>query len=205
MIANRSEVLMRPVRRCVVILSAVLALSGCGPAGETPGTSPQPADPGPSTSASPSETPDTPALVLPETCDSLVPIAWIRSAFGGSFQNIPYDASSGDPTAADFAARGGLACLWGIPNSDAGVTLFVAERATPTDETQVAEWEAAGYQLGPDFLDACWFEQVSSEIGEMVTVHALVEGYELRAQGPGVEIDPYLSLIRQATDSMGYV
>lgn len=196
---------MRPVRRLAVILMAALALTGCGPAGETPGASPEPTDPGPSTSASPSGAPGGSGLVLPETCDELVPITWIRTAFGDAFESIPYDASGGDPTAADFAARGGLACLWGIPNSDAGVTLFVAERATPTDEAQVAEWQAAGYQLGPDFLDACWFEQVSSEIGEMVTVHALVEGYELRAQGLGVHIDPYLSLIRQATDSMGYV
>ena len=196
---------MRPVRRCVMILIAALALAGCAPAGETPGASAPAVDPGPSTSVSPSETPGTSELVLPETCDGLVPIAWIRTAFGGSFESIPYDASSGDPTAADFAARGGLACVWGIPNSDAGITLFVAERATPTDEAQVAEWQAAGYQLGPDFLDACWLEQVSSEIGEMVTVHALARGYELRAQGLGEQVDPYLSHIRQATDSMGYL
>ena len=205
MIANRSGAPLRPVARLAVILMTALALTGCAPDAETPGASPRPTDPGPSTSASPSGTPGASGLVLPGTCDDLVPIGWIRTAFGDSFESIPYDASSGDPVGADFAARGGLACIWGIPNSDAGVPLFVAERATTTDEAQIAQWQAAGYRLGPDFLDACWFEQLSTALGEMVTVHALVEGYELRAQGLGEQLDPYLSLIRQATDSMGYL
>lgn len=201
---------MVTLKRLTLLAIAALALSGCAPGEGAPPES----ESSPGTSSAPStertEKPDDgdegePAsLVLPDNCSELVPIEWFQTELDSSFQEIPHDPSGGDPIAAEFTARGGLACLWGIPQSDAGVWLVVAERAAASDAELVDEWRSAGLQECPPFLDACWFDAEETMLGDYVTVHALVEGYELRAEGFGDQPDPYMSLMRQATDSMGY-
>ena len=183
---------------------ALLTLTGCAPGdiSESPGESDAPSA---SPSPSPSGSPTAVALVLPDNCDDLVPISWIKANFGDSMELISFDPTMGGPVSQDFAARGGTVCLWGLPQSDGGFTLSIAQRATATDAAQIAAWEAAGYQLGPDFLDACWFQLGPSEVGDNINAYVLVEGYEIQTSGFGTELDPYLSLIRQATDSMGYI
>lgn len=197
--------------RAVVVPAAVMlalaggALAGCAPeATPAPSASASANIQNPSTSPSPS--PTAKQLVLPEDCDVLVPLATVHSEFSAEFESIFIAADLGDADTQSFAARNGLTCLWGIPNSDAGfVSVYAAVRATASDELQVAKWTARAYSECPPFLDACYFEDVKNEIGEVWTVHALVEGFELRIQATSVSIDPLLVVAREAATNMGYV
>lgn len=194
------------LRAVVASLAMVLALAGCAaePA-DAPEVSPSPAASTPAPSASPSES-VAPALRIPGTCEDLVPLATIHSQFAASFEPIAYSPGVEDPDATSFVARGGLTCLWGIPNSDAGaVTVFAARRSTATDEQQVQSWRSAGYSECPPFLDACFYADTTDEIGEYWTVHALVGGIELRVQATSTSLDPLLVVARAAATSMGYV
>lgn len=194
-------------RAVAVPIALLLALSGCVPDPAPVATSPSPS---PSVSASPSALPSTSPtgiqLVLPDSCDLLVPIEVIHTQFYSGFEPIFLIADQADEAAQSFSARNGLTCLWGIPNSDAGfVTVYAAVRETATDQQQVAAWQAAGFTECPPFLDACYYEDVTNEIGEVWTVHALVEGYELRIQASSVALDPLLVVARAAATGMGYV
>lgn len=195
-------------RALVVPLVVTVALAGCGPLGQ-PSPSPSPsssASDEPTSSGSASASPSGMHLALPGDCAGLVPLDTIHSEFSPQFEPIAISSDTGDPSAQDFTARGGLICLWGIPNSDAGsVMVFAAPRATDSDEQQVDEWRSAGYSECPPFLDACYFEDVTNEIGEYWTVHALVEGFELRIQATSTSLDPLLVVARAAATSMGYV
>jgi hypothetical protein len=160
----------------------------------------------PSPSVEPSASPTSSSLVLPESCDALVPIEVIHTQFAPSFESIFLIADSADEAAQTFAARNGITCLWGIPNSDAGfVTVYAAVRGTDTDEEQADIWRGSGFEECPPFLDACFYEDVADEIGEVWTVHALVDGYELRVQATSTSLDPLLVVAREATDNMGYL
>ncbi len=191
-------------RAAVVPLAVVLAISGCVPQADEPARSPSPAAPTPSESVS--ESPAALELRLPGSCDALVPLATIRAQFEVSFEPIALHSLSEYEGAQDFAARGGITCLWGIPNSDGGtVTAFAAARATDTDEQQVDAWRSAGLSECPPFLDACFFEQVVFEEGEYWTAHVLVKGIELWIQGSSRSLDPLLVVARAVATSMGYV
>ncbi len=200
------------IRRSAVPAVAILAalaipLSGCAPEPVAPSTSPSPS---PSVSSSPistpSETPDVSSLIIPDDCDEMVPISVVHDQFSPAFEPIFVTANDGDPAAQDFAARNGLTCLWGIPNSDAGfLTVFVAERDADSDADQVAEWQGAGYTECPPFLDECYYEDEVDEIGEVWTAHILVDGFELRVQATAVSLDPLLIVARSAATNMGYV
>lgn len=190
-----------------ILLAAALSI---GLAGCTPAAEPEPSESAsasasapPSPSASPS--PSVAALVLPGTCEELVALAQVRAIFGDALEAIDYGPGGGGPDAIEFNARGGLVCFWGIPQTEAGISLMIAERETATDAEQIAAWQAAGYQLGPDFLDALYYEVGPTEVGDFVQSYSLVSGYEIRAGGYGTDLDPYLSLVRHATDSMGYL
>lgn len=194
------------LRAVIVPLAMVLALAGCTavPA-DVAVVSPSPAASTPAPVASPSES-AAPALRLPATCADLVPLATIHSQFAASFEPIPYSPGVEDLDATSFVARGGLTCLWGIPQSDAGaITVYAARRSTATDEQQAQSWRSAGYSECPPFLDACFFVDTTNEIGENWTVHALVGGIELRIQATSTSLDPLLVVARAAATSMGYV
>ena len=193
------------LRAVVVSLAVVVALAGCAPeAAPAPSTSPSASVTVPS--ASPSASPTVKSLTLPEDCSVLVPLTTIHTEFYSGFVPIYLAADLGDDTIQSFASRNGLTCLWGIPNSDAGyVKVFAAVRATATDDQQIALWSSAGYSECPPFLDACFYEDVKNEIGEVWTVHALVEGFELRIEATSVTLDPLLVVARDAATSMGYI
>ncbi len=186
------------------IMFALMALTGCVPSDDS-GSPVKSEAPSASPSESPTASPTTKALVLPESCKDLVSTSWIKANFGDAVEPIPFDPSSGGPVSQDFVSRGGIVCFWGIPQSDGGFTLSIAERATANDAAQISTWAAEGFLLGPDFLDACWYQRGATEVGDHISVYVLVDGYEIQTSGFGTELDPYLSLIRQATDSMGYL
>lgn len=195
------------LRVVVVLAIAAVTLSGCVPEPVTPTSSPS-SSPSISRapSSTPSSTPESEGLVIPDDCNDLVALEVVHTQFSSAFESIFITANDGDPDAQDFAARNGLTCLWGIPNSDAGfLTVFVAERDPATDVLQVAEWQGAGYIEGPDFLDACWYEQDLNEIGEVWTAHVLVEGFELRINATSTALDPLLVVAREAATNMGYI
>lgn len=181
-----------------------LLLVGCSPS--EPSTTPEPTSaPTSMTEPTTTPTPSVAAVSIPETCEELIPIDWIHSQYGSDFEAIPITDGMGSADVEDFRLRGGLACMWGLPASEYGITVFVAPRATATDADQIAAWEAAGYSLGPDFLDATYYELVVDDFGDHMTVWTLVEGFELKAHAPVSTVDPLLVVLREATENMGYV
>jgi hypothetical protein len=195
------------IRTIIAPLALLLALAGCVPApAPSPEESPTPSVVSPAPSATASESPAAPALEIPSNCADLVPLATIRAQFASSFEPIAFTPGWISPTTQDFIDRGGLVCLWGIPQSDAGaLTAYVAERATATDEQQIDAWQAAGYLECPPFLDACFYESETFEFGEFWTVHTLVEGFEMNIQAISMSIDPLLVIARAMATSMGYL
>lgn len=195
------------IRARAGLATLAVALTGCAPGPAGPSASPGPSSSASSSpSATPSATPDAAALVIPGDCESLIPITVVHAQFASSFESIPSTLMSGDPVAQDFLARGGLTCVWGIPNSDAGfVSVFVADRGAGTDDVLVGQWQAAGLSECPPFLDACYYEQVLDDVGEYWNIHVLVEGFEMRLQGTTSSLDPLLGMARAASTSMGYV
>lgn len=195
---------MKAVSVLVGVGLASLVLVGCTPAelteppAETPTSTP---------TVEPSATPTVSPVVvsIPDSCDELIPIDWVHSQYGTDFEAIPITDGIGSGDVEEFRARGGLACMWGLPASEYGITVFVAPRATATDAEQVALWEAAGHSAGPDFLDATYYEHIVDDFGHHMSVWALVEGFELKAQSPIETIDPMLIVLREATENMGYV
>ena len=185
----------------VTLAVAGVMLVGCTGASEPDeSTSPSPTD-----SAEPTSTPSsTPLeLAIPASCDELVELEVVQEQYGPDYVAIDIDPAH--PVAVEYQGRGGLACQWGIPNSDAGVTLGVAPRATATAADQVAAWESEGYVKGPDFLDETWVLSEDTVLGPLITAGVLVEGYELQVTANGTSVDPLLALARNATDNMGYV
>ena len=196
---------MRAVAVVLGVAVASFALSGCTPP-EGVGPSPAPSvSPTVAPTVSPSPTPEPEGLTIPDTCGELVPIEWVHAQYGSDFEEIPITGGMGSGDVEEYRSRGGLACMWGLPASEFGVTVFVAPRATSSDAEQVAEWEAAGYTLGPDFLDATYFEHTVDDFGDHMTVWTLVEGFELKAQAGAPTPDPLLIILREATENMGYV
>lgn len=195
---------MKALPLVVVAAIASLVLVGCSPSEPTEGPEPTAAPTStPEPTTAPSPTAD--AVSIPETCEQLIPIEWMQSQYGADFEAIPITEGMGSADVEDFRLRGGLACMWGLPASEYGITVFVAPRATATDADQVAQWEAAGYTLGPDFLDATYYELVVDDFGNHMTVWSLVEGFELKAHSPIDTVDPLLVVLREATENMGYV
>ncbi len=189
----------------LAVLAVVgVALTGCVQVTVLPGASTGPSSsPSSSPSDSPSPTPDP--LVIPATCDALVPLSVVQAQFTAAFVTLPITLTDGDPVAQDFLARGGLVCAWGIPNSGGWVSLYVAERATATDADLVGQWQAAGYTECLPFLDACYSEEESTEVGQLWSAHVLVDGFEMRAMTSAGSLDQLLVMARAAATSMGYV
>lgn len=195
---------MRAVALVLSVAVASFAMVGC-----SPGVPVEPS-PEPSIVAPTGAPPSTPPLELvevsiPPSCGALIPIEWVHGEYGPDFEEIPIADGMGSEDVTQFRDRGGLACMWGLPASEYGITVFVAPRATATDADQVALWEAAGYSLGPDFLDATYYEHVVDDFGDHMTVWTLVEGFELKAHSPASSVDPLLIILREATENMGYV
>lgn len=199
----RVGVVVKPVALMLGVVVASFALTGCTPE--------EPSEPSSEATSSPTAVPtSTPSaepvvVAIPETCEELVPISWIHAQYGSDIEAIPITEGLGSGDVEEYRSRGGLACMWGLPASEFGVTVFVAPRATATDAEQIAQWEAAGYTLGPDFLDATYYEHIVDDFGEHMTVWTLVEGFELKSQTPSSSVDPLLIILREATENMGYV
>ncbi|MEO7348330.1 MAG: hypothetical protein ABIW32_00475 [Terrimesophilobacter sp.] len=192
------------VRALIIPAVLALALTGCG-GGTSPVASPTPSSSS-SDSAAPTAapSPSAPAVALPAGCESLVRTSAMQAQFGSDVVPIVLP-SPGSPVAQSFIDRGGLTCLWGIPQSDAAITVYAAPRATATDEEQVNLWRTAGFSECPPFLDACFFEVINSELGEYRTVYVLVAGFELQVQAGTDGIDPLLIVAREASNNMGYL
>ena len=195
------------VRALIIPALVVAMLAGCTPQtpapSASPSTSPSPGSSAQTPSTAPTAAPTQAAVALPGSCDALVPLAVVQREFSPRFETIVIDASYGDPVAQDFMARGGITCLWGIPQSGAGYTMYAAERATSTDAAQVAQWTAAGFTQCSEF-DACYYELASSEEGDFYTLHALVGGFELRAFSSAGGPDALMGVAIAAATSMGY-
>lgn len=195
---------MKAVSVIVSVGVASLLLVGCGPSEpmEPPVETPT-STPSSTPTASPTASPVV--VAIPDSCDDLIPLSWVHSQYGTDFEAIPITDGMGSEDVENFRARGGLACMWGLPASEFGITVFVAPRATSTDAEQVALWQSAGYSLGPDFLDATYYEHIVDDFGHHMSVWTLVEGFELKAQSPIDTVDPILIILREATENMGYV
>lgn len=199
------------IRAVVLPVTIALLLTGCAPEPLTPAPSPSVSEPSPeattdpTTSPTSSPSPTEVSLALPADCPSLVPLATIKSEFSPSFVHIVTGPDYGGPDAQDFAARGGLTCTWGIPQSGSSAAVYAAERATATDAEQVAAWVAAGYSECLPFLDACYHEEVSADFGEYRTLFVLVGGFELRVQASTGSVDPLMTVARAAATSIGYI
>ena len=181
----------------------MVALAGCGTP-QAPTSTPTGGASEPTPGTTPTPSPSVNTVALPSECDSLVRTSVVREQFGENFELIALPSPS-SPDAQVFADRGGLTCLWGIPQSEASITVFAAQRATGTDEEQVKLWQAAGYSECPPFLDACFVDVVNNELGEYRTVHVLVAGFELQVQAGTDGIDPLLIIAREAANNMGYL
>lgn len=116
---------------------------------ETPPETPV-ATPSPDTTA-PAEPSDPPssALVIPD-CDDLLTLPTARSVLGDDTQAIPPTASAMDvipgPVAVGAvrtAAQSSI-CLWGIPNSDGGFHVVVAELSDDARDDLIAALRSAG-------------------------------------------------------------
>lgn len=189
-----------------------LSLSGCvgtpahAPASTSPAAS---GSPSPSSSSSSSPTPEpssAPVLSIPASCTDLVPLSTVQAQFSPSFVHIPIDAGWGGPEVAEFQSRGGLTCLWGIPQSDAGSVWVLVAPLAGSMPSKLAEWQGMGLSECPPFLDGCYWEQVDYEgNGIYTTIHVLVGGFEMRIEAMGNSIDPLMVTARAAATSMGYV
>ncbi len=182
-----------------------LPLSGC----ITINVPEPPVSQSPTPSTTPIASPEpssAPVLALPASCTDLVPLSLVREQFWPTFEYIPTDSSWGGPEVAEFLGRGGITCLWGIPQSDAGsVWVLIAPLAGPMP-SKLAEWQGLGLSECPPFLDGCYWEQVDYEgNGIYTTIHVLVNGYEMRIEAMGNSIDPLMVTARAAATSMGYV
>ncbi|MBX3104654.1 MAG: hypothetical protein KF867_06735 [Cryobacterium sp.] len=201
---------MRTLRSLLFVVPAIV-LTACTPVLPVlpPGASTSTPSPSSASTPSVSATPTAEPIVLalPADCFGLVPISVIHEQFWPNFEAIPIGPGGFGPEADAFAARGGITCLWGIPQSDAGgVTVFIAPiDATPA--AKVSSWQSAGYTECPPFLDACYYEQVYFEEvgGTYTTGHILVEGFEMRIEGSTESLDAILNVARAAATSMGYV
>ncbi|MDJ0333737.1 hypothetical protein QMG83_00720 [Salinibacterium sp. G-O1] len=124
---------MRVAAACAGVAVA-LGLTGCAPSGPTPTPTPT-AEPFtasavPTATASPTGAPA--ALAIPE-CEAMVSIELARASFSefteylGELSTAVYlaDLASPELVAASAGATPARACLWGVPNSDGGFTLFV--------------------------------------------------------------------------------
>lgn len=190
----------------LVPVLALLALSACATGPEPPSSpAPGPSSSDPAQAPAQTAVPAVDDLVLPGDCASLVPAAVIQREFGARWVAISYTPHAEDVVSQDFAARGGLVCLWGIPNSGAGVTVHVAERATATDLEQVGVWASEGLTDCSPFLDACFADVSETMVGMTARLHVLVDGFEIRVQGSASSIDPLRVFAREAADNMGYV
>ncbi|MGV8895056.1 MAG: hypothetical protein ACOH1U_01180 [Rhodoglobus sp.] len=126
---------MRMVAACAGVAVA-LGMSGCVPSGPTPTPTPTPtaepftASAVPTATASPTGEPAV--LAIPE-CEAMVSIELARASFSefteylGELSTTVYlaDLTSPELVAASAGAAPARACLWGVPNSDGGFTLFV--------------------------------------------------------------------------------
>ena len=192
------------IRAIVVPAVLILVLSGCAPEPVVPSSTPTPSVTTPS--ATPTATPSVSSLALPEDCEAFVPLPVIHKQFSEQFESIYFAADLGDSSAQSFAARDGLTCAWGIPQSDAGyVLVFAAERETATDAQQVAKWQSAGYTDCSPFLDACYSQNIPSETGVTMAVHLLLKGFEVRIEATTTSLDPLMVVAGEVAKNMGYV
>ena len=127
----------------------------------------------------------------------------MHAEFSPRFEPIFIDPTYGDQVAQGFIARGGLICLWDITRSSAGFTVCVAERSTKTDPDQIAEWALAGYTECSEF-DACCCEKLTTDVGGFWTLHALIDGIELRVFTSSGSLDPLRAVAHAAATSIGY-
>ena len=139
----------RGVLQAATIVAALALLSGCaGTSSPAPTTSSPPPTP---TEATPTPTPTATdvALMLPD-CVDVVPLSVAQDALGPDTVALTPGASAADlmpdPAAAD-AARDAVStrvCTWGIPQSDGGFNVILAELAPAARDALVASIRAAG-------------------------------------------------------------
>lgn len=200
---------MKLRRTPFLAIPLVLLLTGCIqinlPESPPQQTSSNPPTVAPTESSTPTAEPVS--LRIPETCGELVRLGVIQSQVSSHFVEIPVHLGpEGSPRANAFVSRGGIACQWGIPNSDAGMVVYVAPSKTPTVDGFSAVQVAGGLSECPPFLDACFYKDESAELGvDFTSAEILVEGFEIYIGIGTTDLNKLLNVAREAATNMGYV
>lgn len=194
------------IRTLVIPVVLLVALAGCtsNSVGQ-PNPSVSSSSTAPAPSSEPTAGPTTAAVALPASCEALVSTATIQREFSPSFNPTPYVAHPENTLGQEFTDRGGLICLWSIPQSEGFVAIYVAERATATDADQIAAWRGAGFADCSPLVDACFFEEEETMVGMMSTVYTLAGGFELRLRTSAGSLSPLRAVVQEAATNMGYV
>jgi hypothetical protein len=137
----------------LIAAALITGLAGCDVTIDVP-ASPESADPTPIATPAPSETaePVVEPLTIPD-CETLVPLALAKSSFADSTvflgEGVPTEYYHWWQVPAVNSAISGVtlarSCWWGIPNSDGGFNLLVAEVDTATRDSLDAALEAEGF------------------------------------------------------------
>lgn len=135
----------------LIATALIASLAGCGVPVETPAT-PESAEPTPVETVAPTETPEpvVETLTIPD-CETLVPLALAKSSFAESTEflgeGVPTEYYPWWQVPTVNSAISGVtlarSCWWGIPNSDGGFNLLVAEidpaTRTSLEDTLITE------------------------------------------------------------------
>lgn len=142
------------MRRYTLIpaVALVTVLAACSSPAPEPTTTPPAASPTPSSESTSTPPPVAAEVVLPD-CETLLPLETARAAstldvqfLGEQEDSMLVDGMSGPASAAAMeTAEQRLGCMWGIPQSDSGFGMYVAEITPETRDALVAELVADGY------------------------------------------------------------
>ena len=196
---------MKP-RYLPLLVALVLPLAGC----VTITVPPAPASPSPSSSPAASATPEpspTPVLAIPASCADLVPLDVIHTQYSTNFELIDTSAGWGGPVADEFTSRGGIVCVWGIPNSDAGAAVVYLAPLDVSAAAKEASWQAAGYTPCPTAAGVCYSKQEHFDEldATFTTVYEIFADYEIQVEANAVTLDQLLITAKAAMVSTGYV
>ncbi len=192
-----------------------LALGGCAPAGPfptaTPSAQPFTATAVPTATASPTAAPAE--LVIPE-CEAMVSIELARASFSefteylGELSTAVYLADLADPEliAASEDAAPTRACLWGVPNSDGGFTLFVG---SGVDGPRIrAALTADGYSSVTMGTVTAMEKSFETEVGSRANTHLFAGEVWIIAYGTSLSLSgtvagSALGALRTANPTLG--
>ncbi len=144
---------MKRIQGLVIAAVVVAALAACTPTAPKPTTTPE-EKPTVAASATPTPTPTPtpePAELVVPGCDGLLTLEQAKSDFGndkvqfiGEFGADEFGAAA-EVDVARHAASPVRLCVWGIPNSDGGLSVTVGVLAEADRGALISSLTAAGY------------------------------------------------------------